>query len=79
MPGDRGPDVAALQRQLNRHAAAPISQGVALRYDVPVDGSFDPADEGAVRWFQAVQRLPTTGLIDAETRTALRGPPIPPR
>ena len=40
-------------------------------YHGPVDGSFGPEMEGAIRWFQSVDKLPVTGQIDDRTLKAL--------
>jgi len=41
-------------------------------YHGPVDGSFGPETEGAIRWFQSLDKLPVTGQIDDRTLHALR-------
>jgi hypothetical protein len=41
-------------------------------YHGQVDGLIGPETEGAVRWFQSVDKLPVTGQIDEPTLQALR-------
>jgi Putative peptidoglycan binding domain len=40
-------------------------------YHGPVNGLIDPETEGAIRWFQSVDKLPVTGQIDDRTLKAL--------
>jgi peptidoglycan hydrolase-like protein with peptidoglycan-binding domain len=40
-------------------------------YHGPVDGFVGPETEGAIRWFQSVDKLPVTGQIDDRTLKAL--------
>ena len=41
-------------------------------YHGQVDGLIGPQTEGAIRWFQSVDKLPVTGQIDDPTLKALR-------
>jgi Putative peptidoglycan binding domain len=41
-------------------------------YHGGVDGLIGPQTEGAIRWFQSVDKLPVTGRIDDATLNALR-------
>lgn len=58
--GATGPAVASLQRDLNRHGA-----------DLVTDGIFGPATERAVRRFQRERALVVDGLVGPKTRRAL--------
>jgi peptidoglycan hydrolase-like protein with peptidoglycan-binding domain len=60
--GNRGPAVAALQRNLR------VSYGYTA---VVVDGVFGPRTHAAVRAFQSRFRLPADGTVGAATWTAL--------
>jgi carboxyl-terminal processing protease len=40
-------------------------------YHGPVNGLSSPETEGAIRWFQSVDKLPVTGQIDDRTLKAL--------
>lgn len=59
--GDRGPQVEAIQRALNRCGAALIP-----------DGDFGHATRAAVRSFQAQEGLVRDGVVGAQTRARLR-------
>ncbi len=59
--GSTGPDVQALQRQLN-------ALGYAVGSD---DGVFGPTTHRAVVAFQQEHGLPTTGVVDAATKAAI--------
>ncbi|MGC4064845.1 MAG: peptidoglycan-binding protein [Polyangiaceae bacterium] len=61
--GDRGPEVAELQRQL-------VAQG----YPLEVDGEFGAITRAAVLAFQAKYALKPTGVLDAATGEFLRNP-----
>ena len=41
-------------------------------YHGPVDGLMGLQTENAIRWFQSVDRLPVTGLLDVQTLKALQ-------
>ena len=43
-----------------------------LGYHSQVDDLAGPQTEGAIRWFQSVDKLPVTGQIDEPTLRALR-------
>lgn len=60
--GDRGPEVAALQRAL-------IAAGIPLRGGA--DGVFGPATAAAVKAFQAAMGAPATGIVDEITAATL--------
>ncbi|WP_418626980.1 C40 family peptidase [Anaerosinus sp.] len=64
--GDRGEEVAAIQREL-----------VSLGYHVSVDGDFGPATAAAVKSFQANYGLEADGLVGSATYRALMGREIP--
>lgn len=70
--GDRGPQVATVQRAL-----------IAIGMSVPggVDGVFNTYTEAAVSRFQSRRGLPRTGIVDAATATSLGlivgGRPVP--
>jgi hypothetical protein len=65
--GSRGPDVVALQVWLvaNGYNIPIISQGTATR------GYFDPSTAAALRLYQHSVGLPSTGVLDTQTRAAL--------
>ena len=65
--GDRGTDVAALQRLLAASGA-----------DLAIDGMFGPLTQTALRAFQARRGLPATGIADAATMAALAARRITP-
>ncbi len=58
--GDRGPEVAEVQRRLNAAGA-----------DLKVDGSFGPGTRGAVAAFQASNGLLPDGVVGPDTLAAL--------
>jgi hypothetical protein len=60
MMGDRGPEVAAVQRRLNEHG-----------FDLRVDGIFGPGTRGAVSAFQASKGLLPDGTVGPVTLVAL--------
>ena len=60
---DRGPAVIELQTLLNNQGFNPG----------PIDGSFGPRTEAAVRSFQTARSLSITGAVDTATWTALGG------
>ena len=60
--GDRGSDVQELQVLL-------VAQG----YDLTADGSFGLGTNAAVKSFQLSHRLPTDGVVGAQTIMTLRG------
>jgi hypothetical protein len=62
--GDRGDEVAALQRRLATHGA-PLA----------IDGRFGPATAQALSEFQARLGLPATGIADAATLASLAASP----
>lgn len=65
--GDQGPDVAAIQSQLN-----------ALGYNAgPADGSFGSLTKNAVRAFQSDRGLETDGVVGSTTYRMLMGRDIP--
>jgi peptidoglycan hydrolase-like protein with peptidoglycan-binding domain len=52
-----------------------IQEWLSLRgHNVAIDGAFGPATEGTVRRFQAVNSLPVTGIVDADTFSHLSAP-----
>ena len=70
--GANGPEVRALQQQLNAHRQA------AGMPPIGVDGAFGPATEAAVQDFQSGAGLPVTGSVDPPTAAALQAAPPPP-
>jgi len=58
--GDRGPEVAAVQKRLNAHGA-----------QLTVDGIFGLGTRGAVASFQAASGLPPDGVVGPSTLKAL--------
>ncbi|HSN98327.1 MAG TPA: peptidoglycan-binding protein, partial [Candidatus Nanopelagicales bacterium] len=60
-----GPEVAELQRQLNRHLPA-VQR-------IPVDGDFGPRTEAAVKAFQRSRGLEADGVVGPRTQRALDG------
>ncbi len=65
--GDRGTDVAALQRLLAANGA-----------DLAIDGMFGALTQTALRAFQSRRGLPATGIADAATMAALAARRITP-
>lgn len=61
-PGDRGPEVRALQRSLVRLGYLPGA----------IDGSYGPKTEHALEAFQSASRLATDGVLGPKTLTALK-------
>ena len=60
--GDRGPEVADLQRRLK-----------ARGYDLATDGVYGPGTDAAVRLFQRAHELGVDGVAGPATRAALEG------
>jgi peptidoglycan hydrolase-like protein with peptidoglycan-binding domain len=60
--GSRGESVRVIQEQLNR-----ISQAYPLIPRISVDGAYGPLTSEAVRTFQSIFNLPTTGVVDFPT------------
>lgn len=69
--GASGPEVADLQRALNRQL--PASQRI------PVDGDFGPRTEAAVKAFQRSRGLEPDGVVGPRTQGALEGSGQPPQ
>ncbi len=63
-PGDSGPLVRDLQIKLKRLSY----------YSDDIDGEFDAATQAAVETFQQDQKVPVTGVVDAETWRVLADP-----
>jgi peptidoglycan hydrolase-like protein with peptidoglycan-binding domain len=67
--GSKGPEVSALQEQLNK-----------LGEQLPVNGTFGPRTQEAVRRFQLARNIqPANGIVNAQTAAALKGPAAPAR
>ena len=77
--GTRPADTKELQRLLNANNAGPAPGGFlsALLPHLNVDGNFGPGTSSAVVQYQQQQGLPATGIVDADTWTALCGAPPP--
>lgn len=70
-PGERGDDVRALQARLNAHGVRD-----ARGRPLPLTGNYLQRTQAAVREFQRIHGLPTTGVADDATRTALARPAV---
>ncbi len=64
--GSSGQQVQALQRLL-------FAMGYSIGSKNPIDGSFGPKVEKAIRTFQKARALPVTGRVDQSTWEALLG------
>lgn len=62
--GDTGYYVQEMQSQLVLHKCAPKN---TVRRDGTCDGEFGTGTEAALRRFQAMHKLPTTGVCDGQT------------
>jgi peptidoglycan hydrolase-like protein with peptidoglycan-binding domain len=58
--GDKGKEVYDLQQRL-----------LSLGYRVPTDGRMNPGTAEALRRYQALSRIPTTGIYDGATRRSM--------
>lgn len=70
--GDRGPDVADWQLQLNtvQHGAF-ASSSPTTPVPLATDGVFGPNTERATRVFQRAEGVDVTGVVNSATRTAM--------
>jgi peptidoglycan hydrolase-like protein with peptidoglycan-binding domain len=66
--GDTGYYVQEMQSQLVLHKCAPKN---TIRRDGTCDGEFGTGTEAALRKFQAMRKLPTTGICDGQCWTEL--------
>jgi peptidoglycan hydrolase-like protein with peptidoglycan-binding domain len=66
--GDVGYYVQMMQSQLVLHGCSPRN---TIRKDGTCDGEFGTGTEAALRKFQAMHKLPTTGVCDGQTWTEL--------
>jgi hypothetical protein len=67
--GSKGPEVSTLQQQLNK-----------LGEQLPVNGTFGPRTQEAVRRFQLARNIqPANGIVNTQTAAALKGPAAPAR
>src|SRR5436305_4972931 len=72
-PSASGFDLRPLQRGMRGAVVRAVQSSLRLAgYRLPVNGSFGPVTERAVRRFQHDRRLPVTGLVDARTAAELR-------
>ena len=81
--GGSGFDLRPLQRGMRGAVVRSVQSSLRLAgYRLPVNGSFGPVTERAVRRFQRDRRLPVTGLVDGRTAAELRQviavPKLPP-
>ena len=80
-PGASGPDVRAVQQHLGRYGYFPNDE-LARQYPQwapmvgqnPTDGAYDRATELAVRAYQRMGGLESTGVVDRATRELMQQP-----